>query len=939
MSDPVETPGADGALPPRRTGPQPVWMTSGGQAPVGRGKALFVGLLLIVALAGVLLGILLLPTAPVNAYLVSVHFSLYEDTSLPPVAFAEQDTKLLVDCLPKNSENAFTAGELEPLRNKLKAIAEGKIRLEPGESNAKTLEEGQPFIFHLVGHAAIANDAVHLLPLKANTDDPKTWLPLADVLKALADCPTKKKLLLLDLGRPRLNAFLGPLHDDVTPKLHEWLSKQRSELPCPVIVSCSPGEESLVIPQAGASSFAFYLAEGLRGAADGYGTPAPDRKVKVRELAEFVRVRVARWARQNRDVPQLTKLFEPPEFQDFDLMLDVPPPIIEDPELQNLPFAKIGMTEGWASLAELPAASARRAGPQLARWSASAIRAEQIYAANPADTRTADAVRNANLWWEEVRNAGRTPDLLAYRTLANVAIPTPPRPTTPPTPDPAIVFRMALDRYARAALPDGGTKIDDKELTDRKGEFEAAASNLTPAVAAKLIWIWMTERYAENAQPKSREIAFVASLLKGVLKNETELFVEPIALIRIATLELPPFERPEARATLWKFVRVQAAAGQSLRHGSVGFAWVASDLNQADEANLATEQSLWAAVSRADVEKVDRALDDLLQKYQNIDDRFATFAAARDALDDGIRVLVGTALSHAEFDWPLSTERDAATFQDWNNLAIQTKRLADELDRRPPANWETRNLKRLTRDILELTAKLLKEVEPAAIKRFVDGATSARPADLRRYRAALLTAILAGTDRAKVWDAAEAIATRLHLATRKDADLLDNEARTVTKPPTLPAPLTDGRSRRAEVSVRLIELANHPAGTKLRTMLDDLRRAESPDKWIAFTKELRQVWNRNAYMKLLASIPANEPEAMERLARVIPPGLWQDAPDKPAVGDWRDAIARRRREDEILWRNWLAAHYRKYATARTDVPNAAERYQKAAQDADRKPQV
>lgn len=930
MADPAD-PATPDSPTPRRVGPQPNWMASGGPAPVGRGKALFVGLLLIVAVAGTLVGILLVPAQPVNAYLVSVPFTLYEDSSLPPVAFAEGDTKLLVDCMAKNAENASSAGELEPFRNKLKAIAEGKIRLEPGESNAKKLEDGQPFVFHVVGHAAVANGEVYLLPLKADPDDPKTWMPLADILKALADCPTKKKLLLLDLGRPRTNPFLGPLADDVTPKLHEWLAKNRAELPGPVIVSCSPGEESLVIPQVGASSFAFYLAEGLRGAADGYGSPAPDKKIKVRELAEFVRVRTARWARQNRDVPQLTKLFEPPEFADFDLMLDVPPPVLEDPEPLKRPFLKVGVADGWTARGELAAAAARRAGPLLARWSATALRAEQVYSANPADPRVADAARTAANWWGEVRTGSRPTDALAYRTLANVP--------APPAADPAAVsLRAALDRYARAALPEPGTKVEDKDVVERKGEFETAAGTAGTPAAAKIVWTWLFDRFAENAQPRSRDFAFASAAVQFALRNDPELYVEAIALRRITALEGPPYERPESRATLMKFLRLEAAAGAALKRGSVGFEWVAPSVAAADDAKLLAEQMLFRATSRSEVEMADRAIEAAAAKFADVDDRLATVAAAREAVEDALRVLGGTALSHAEFDWPLSTERDAASFKDWTELAGLTKLLADEFYRAPTAAWESANGKRAARDVAERTRNLEKETDAAAAKRFVDAAPSARPADLRRYRAALLTTTLAGADRGKVWDAAESIAERLHLATRKDADLLDNEARTVTKPPTLPAPPPDGRVRRAEIGVRMLELGGHPAGGKLRAVLDELRRAESPEKWRAFAADLRIAWNRATLSKLLAETPVADPDRLDRLGRAVPSGIWQDSPDRPAAGDWRDAPARRRDRDEIAWRAWLAAHYRKYATARTDVPKAAERYQKAAQDADRKPQ-
>ena len=578
--------------------------------------------------------------------------------------------------------------------------------------------------------------------------------------------------------------------------------------------------------------------------------------------------------------------------------------------------------------------AARRAGPQLARWAATAIRAEQVYAANPADPRVADAARTAASWWTAVGTGGRPADALAYRSRANAALPPAGK---APAPDPAFALGAALDRYARAALPEPGTKVDDKDATDRKGEFEMTASALPPPAAAKIVWTWLFERFPENAQPRTKDIVFAADALKIALKNGSELYVEAVALRRITALDGPPFERPEDRATLMKFLRLEAASCSALRRGSVGFEWVAPFLAAADDAKLLVEQALFRATSRAEVAAADRAIDAATAKFVDVEDRLATQTMAREAVEDAMRALAGTALSQADFDWPISIEKDAATFKDWTDLAARAKLLADDLYRKPPAAWETASLKRAARDVAELARKIANETDAAAAKRFVEAATSARPADLRRYRAALLTTLLAGADRGKVWDAAESIAERQHLATRKDADLLDNEARTVTKPPTLPAPLPDGRARRAEVGVRLLELGGHPSGAALRAKLDELRRAESPEKWRAFAVELRLAWNRTAFVKLLAETPVPDPDRLDRLARAVPPGLWQDAPDKPGVGDWRDAPARRRNRDEVAWRAWLAAHYRKYATARTDVPSAAERYQKAAQDADRKP--
>jgi hypothetical protein len=921
MSDPADTP-PDKPAP--RSGPQPLWMTSGGPAPVGRGKALVVGLLLIVAVAGVLVGVLLLPSPPVNAYIVSLPLPLYDDAAVPPVPFAEQDTKLLVECFPENAENAYNAQELDPLRGKLKAIAEGRLRADWGDDDRRKLAAGRPFIFHIAGHAAVANDAVYLLPIKADPADPQTWLPLDKVLAAMADCPTPKKLLLLDLGKPRTSPFLGPLQDDVTPKLHEWLAKKRDTLPCPVLVSCAPGEESYAIPAAGASAFAFYVAEGLRGAADGFGGGAVDKKVKARELAAFVSTRVARWARQNRDLPQQPTLFEPTTFSDFDLMLDVPDPIAEDPEPRKTEFAKVGLADAWAQRAALPPDAARRAAAQLARWASAAVRAEQVVAATAGDTRTGDATALAREWWNEVMRAARAPDAIAYRSLAGVQLPPPGG--MPPT-DSVAPVRAALVRYAATALPEAGAKVDEKELAAVREAFNAAAAAVPGPVTARVVWDWLLREYA---QPKPAVIAFAANATAAVLRATPDLYVEAVALQHAKLADASPFDRAEARGTLMKFLRAEAAASAALTRGAGGFEWVAAQVAAADDAKLKAEQQLFAASSSREVKAADDALDAVLAAFAEIDDRLVTVAAAKAAADDAIRLSAGTALAVAEHGWPEES--------DWAALAASATALADLVYRKPPADWVPNELKVKTKEVAERAAKFARTFDAAAVKDLIDGAGAARPLAIPKYEALLLTPLVAGADRGKVWDALDQIHVRLHTTARKDGDLDENAKRTITPKPVVPQPLPNARNRRADVGVKLLELAGHPEGKKLAAEAQGIRGADAADRWGPFAQSLREAWGRDGLTRRMKDhADKGEWDALDRLARSLPLGLWQANPDAPGVTDWRVAAAKRQLRDELAYRAWLAAHYRKYATARTDVSGAARPYQNAAAEADRRP--
>src|SRR5439155_64864 len=138
---------------------------------------------------------------------------------------------------------------------------------------------------------------------------PNTRLSLRDVLKSIEECPSRHKLLILDLVRPVADARLGILSEDVAAGIEKELTDVPDDNRL-VLCACSPGQVSLSSEAAGRSIFNYYVEEGLRGWADGYGPRGRrDGRVTVTELAEFVKVRVDRWAQRNRNARQTPVLY------------------------------------------------------------------------------------------------------------------------------------------------------------------------------------------------------------------------------------------------------------------------------------------------------------------------------------------------------------------------------------------------------------------------------------------------------------------------------------------------------------------------------------------------------------------------------------------------------------------------------------------------------
>ena len=164
-------------------------------------------------------------------------------------------------------------------------------------------KEGGPVVVHVSCQALTRGGEVYLLPDDARPDDPGTWLPLKDVLKIIEQCPAAKKLVLLDIAHPLSDPRLGVICDDVADGVRRTLDG--STFTMLVLSACGPGQTALSPHPSGASVFAHFLDEGLRGDADGWRPKGVvDRGITATELAAYVRAQTETWARQNRGAKQ-----------------------------------------------------------------------------------------------------------------------------------------------------------------------------------------------------------------------------------------------------------------------------------------------------------------------------------------------------------------------------------------------------------------------------------------------------------------------------------------------------------------------------------------------------------------------------------------------------------------------------------------------------------
>ena len=491
------------------------WQTGARATPENNGRFArrFIAFAALLAAAGAIVGALfwIRPSDP--PVLLTFPVSEYKDPVWPPNPWAEEDSDALQDSFPElaGREKAYGSQELTLLQSKLHAL--------------RNVKAGQPVILHLSALGAVQGGVVYLLPGDAKPGDPSTWLHLDVVLDALAACPAKHRLLLLDLAHPIANMFDGPLADSVSDRLDEHLRTRtdRGELPFFVLASCSKGEFSLPMDEEQQSAFAFYLGDGLRGAAEGFGpTGRVDGRIRVQELAAFVGQRVSRWARDCRDTRQTPKLYG--DFEDFDLTDRRLPP----PEPKGARSYPDWLLADWKQRDDWVAKGVYRPAPAAVNSLQDALMpAEQDWRAT---SRPERIKRVQDDLQSTVDNA------MAMNGRAKEEPPPPlrtvtawPVPSTPPADWSGLIESFLTAQFTAATNP----KDADKAKEDRKAfVIKAMATPETRKTAAALIW----RRLLDDAAPPVETVVALSGLLDEVQPIAT---TESQAARRLATWQRP----------------------------------------------------------------------------------------------------------------------------------------------------------------------------------------------------------------------------------------------------------------------------------------------------------------------------------------------------------------------------------------------------------------
>ncbi len=275
-------------------------------------RGLFIGLGTIIAvLTGLVLLLLRLIVPNPATEFVSIWTTDYTDRALPADPTAPRDEQAFRQALGGQSQNLTTLSgpdDLATLQARLKPVKTDQPVVVCVSALARTGRvEGD----------APRTDAERILLLPAGaTVDHLTGTPLRSLLEALKACPSRQKLLILDLMRPLASPERGVLRDDVADALPRELEAvpDRGRL---VLSACAPGQVAQASEALGRSVFNHFVAEGLNGRAD---TREPFGRISARELGDYVCERVEMWTRHNLGASQ-TPVLSGPDKLDFTLVV------------------------------------------------------------------------------------------------------------------------------------------------------------------------------------------------------------------------------------------------------------------------------------------------------------------------------------------------------------------------------------------------------------------------------------------------------------------------------------------------------------------------------------------------------------------------------------------------------------------------------------------
>ncbi|MCC6419413.1 MAG: hypothetical protein IT429_14350 [Gemmataceae bacterium] len=781
-----------------------------------RGGKFYAVLALLLAVLGATAAVLFFFRKVDPPTFLGVWIDQYNDVRIPPNAFAANDRQALSDGLRWYEVGAFASQEARLFRQRLHKL--------------RTYAAGEPLVVLLSAHVVMGpKGAVYVLPADARLGDETTWIPLAEVLDNMRACPTRQKLLILDLMQPFTAPRLGILADDVAARVEAALAANAAQDPAlQTLMACAPGQQSLASPELQHTAFAYYLREGLRGRADGYGPDGQSNgQVSVRELARFVAARVDRWARQTRDARQTPKYrgtaadfmlmpaasAEPvapgsrpapsypkwllAQWQKRDRWRQGPGPAAPRPLLLQLEAilleAERRMDDG-ADLAVIQTRARELLGPLDTRYAA-----WQAKLPTPPVSLAAEVVR-----------AGKAPapgadTLTAYDTLLTL-----------------------VDRVQAAPKPD--EKDREKLQTDRTALLKQFQGK-----PVELAWM-VLEGLVREAAPSQARVQFIHGLLTAA---KIPGYEETALLKRLATQwKGDPKDWPGAAARLALDVGKTAAQVEAAVLDPRVVPWVTPALDAARKKRLAAHALLFTPETAP--EEIRDTLDDALRAYRAAGERVQVLSTAYQVRDDGLVKLAGSFRYFEELP-------EAGAWRD----AVETARqLRDLLHARPATAKEvdeaTRKIGKVSDTLqIALAGTLVGPVE-TRFRDLMGRKAKAGSADWAIMNALLRLPWWTAGERETLWQTTRQVSGRLHDdVLRQDYKEDTTGARTPAPPPLPPAPPARRLAlQQARSALTLLQLDG--GDTKgLEEALDRAAREPSDEAaWREVGAGLRAAWEK-----------------------------------------------------------------------------------------------
>ncbi len=730
-----------------------VWKPTAEQPKPGSGRVWQAAAVIVIllALGGGLLAWLLFPDPFTRPRFLPL--AVYEyHADIPPLAWTRQDAQALRGIEWARS----SAGDNSQTSRLLKAELEGLA----------THPAGEPLVVYLSGYLLVHDGKPYIFPAEEQLNRPSGWIQMADVLRLLRACPARRKLLLLDVMRPLNLPEKGQLRSDGLTALWPLLSESVKEDPkLAILTACSPGQTSRSSQELGRTVFGHFAARGLRGLADGWHPRGKlDGRVKLRELADYVRVCVDHWSQTSFGARQTPALFGGDD--------DWPLTLVDQAEDEPTPLGDYPpwLEAGWKT---------------LDGWRVKGV----APAVRPAFLAHARAVLEAETRWRAGIDPARVKSDLAARlaaAAAEYAEKAPPAPGEPTT---------------LAAMPDPqGDDLDAfKRILARRDKLPAkAAEDALKPVMTDL------EALSKKYMEKGKELAALAvaaaaaqpfgpeaaRLLSGVLTplKGADRFDEVRFLLRLAgRAEKPELWAPEAAR-----LAVQAAVEDAkLRaYPDEALRWVAGPRASAAMAWRKAEAMLFEGTEPWG-KGGPELLRGVLGRYRAIRQDLAIADDAIRTRDDALALLPCFVLSNTPPAPIAALERATAEARKLQKLleevpADRAGRLADLTEKTQALRYGSDSLQSLTRDWAP-------DKLPSLIARMKEG----RPADLEMGRALLSSACPDTRQRPPLW-AAYREGSRLRADKGMEALGPPGPSR-----PTLPDPgaWDDGASQRAAATL------------------------------------------------------------------------------------------------------------------------------------------